>query len=207
MASTYDLSGTFVECCDCFTVCPCWVADTPDEDHCSGLYVWTFDQGSGIAGFDVSYKSVAAATFHGNRAGGQAALFVDQTLAPSARNALIEAFSGRRDGPLQDLAKLLGTIISSEPATIQTTFDADEFHVSVTVGGSHQASAKGKAKYLDQQADPMTVNNTALEKELGIRGTVEVQDMENLNVSVAALPGGAYQFKGRSGMRGSFVYR
>jgi hypothetical protein len=207
MSSTYDLSGTFVECCDCFTVCPCWVADKPDDDHCSGLYVWTFDQGSRIAGFDVSHKSVAAATFHGNRTGGQAVLFADQTLVAPARNALIEAFSGRREGPLQDLAKLLGTIISSEPAIIETKFDADEFRVSVTVRGSKLASANGKAKYLDNQADPMTLNNSALETELGIQGLVEVQDMDNLSVSVATLPGGAYQFTGRSGMRGSFVYR
>jgi hypothetical protein len=207
MASRYSLSGTFVECCDCFTICPCWVADKPDEDHCSGLYVWTFDQGSRIAGFDVSHSSVAAATFHGNRAGGQAVLFADEALATPARNALIEAFSGRREGSLADLAKLLGTIIDAGPAKIETNFNSDAFHVSITVNGAALATAQGKAKYLDKQPEPMTVNNSALEKELGIRGAVEVQDMANIAVSVATLPGGPYEFKGRSGMRGSFVYK
>ncbi len=207
MASSYSLSGTFVECCDCFTICPCWVADAPDEDHCSGLYVWTFDPASQIAGFDVGGASVAAASYHGNGAGGQAVLFVDQGLAAAAQNALIEAFAGRRAGPLKDLSKLLGTIIDSGPANIETNFGSDEFEVTVTVKGSELASAKGKAKVLDRPLEPMTLKNSALERELGIRGAVEVQEMENLGVSVAALPGGPLQFKGRSGMRGSFVYR
>jgi hypothetical protein len=188
MASRYSLSGTFVECCDCFTVCPCWVADTPDEDHCSGLYVWTLDAGSKVAGLDVGGKSVAAATFHG-------------------QNALIEAYSGRRGGPLEDLAKLLGTVLDAVPAKIVTTFAADKFDVSVTVSGNKLASANGKPKLFRQEADPMIVDNSALEGKLGIRGVTEVQEMANLQVSVAALPGGPYQFAGRSGMRGSFVYQ
>jgi hypothetical protein len=207
MANGYNLSGTFVECCDCFTVCPCWVADTPDEDHCSGLYVWTLDAGSQVAGLDVGGKSVAAATFHGNRTGGQAVLFVDETLGKSEQNALIGAFSGKRGGPLEDLAKLLGTILDAVPANIATDFAADNFDVSITVKGSRQASAKGKPKLFKNEADPMIVDNSALEAKLGIRGATQVQQMENLSVSVAALPGGPYEFTGRSGMRGSFVYQ
>lgn len=207
MSSRYSLSGTFVECCDCFTICPCWVADTPDEDHCSGLYVWALDAGSKVAGLDVGGKSVAAATFHGNRTGGQAVLFVDETLGKPEQNALIEAFSGKRGGALEDLAKLLGTILEAVPAKISTTFAADNFDVSVTLKGSQLASAKGKPKMFKNEADPMIVDNSALEAKLGIRGVTEVQAMENLSVSVAALPGGPYEFAGRSGMRGSFVYR
>jgi hypothetical protein len=207
MASRYSLSGTFVECCDCFTICPCWVADTPDEDHCSGLYVWTLDAGSKVAGLDVGGKSIAAATFHGLGGPGQAVLFVDETLGKAEQNALIEAFCGKRGGPLEDLAKLLGTILDAVPAKITTTFAAGSFDVSVTVKGSKLASAKGKPKLFKNEADPMIVDNSALEAKLGIRGVTQVQQMDNLSVSVAALPGGPYEFAGRSGMRGSFAYR
>jgi hypothetical protein len=207
MANRYSLSGTFVECCDCFTICPCWVADTPDEDHCSGLYVWTFDAGSKVAGLDVGSKSMAAATFHGLGGPGQAVLFVDETLTKVAQNALIEAFSGKRGGPLEDLAKLLGTLLDAVPAKISTSFAASNFEVSVTVSGSQLALAKGKPKLFKHEDDPLILDNSALEAKLGIRGVTEVQDMEKLSVSVAALPGGPYQFAGRSGMRGSFVYR
>ena len=207
MTKGYSLSGSFVECCDCFTVCPCWVADKPDEDHCSGLYVWTLDAGSTVAGLDVGGKSVAAASFHGNRTGGQAVLFVDETLGHGAQHALIEAFSGRRGGPLEDLAKLLGTILQARPAKITTRFAATDFQVSVVVAEVELAAAIGKPKIFRNEADPMFLENSALEGTLGIRGVTQVQDMQNLQVAVAALPGGPYQFAGRSGMRGAFVYR
>lgn len=206
MAASYNLSGTFVECCDCFTICPCWVADKPDEDHCSGLYVWAFDAGSKVAGIDVGGASVAAATFHGNRAGGQAVLFVDETLGKPAQNALISAFSGRGGGALEDLSRLLGTIVDAGPARIETDFREGRFSVSVSIGTSKLAAANGEDKALDNKPLPMKLTDTALENELGIQGAVTVQEMERLAVSVATLPGGAYQFKGRSGMRGQFAY-
>jgi hypothetical protein len=63
------LSGEFVECCDCYTICPCWVNERPDEDHCSSLYIWTFDEGSLIQGQPIGGISVAAAAFYRRRSG------------------------------------------------------------------------------------------------------------------------------------------
>ncbi len=64
IATNNQLKGWFLECCDCFTICPCWVSERPDEDHCSALYVWTFSEGATIEGHDISHKSIVAATFH-----------------------------------------------------------------------------------------------------------------------------------------------
>lgn len=63
----HKLAGEFVECCDCYTICPCWVNERPDEDHCSSLYIWTFENGSQIEGHDIGGKSVAAAAFYRRR--------------------------------------------------------------------------------------------------------------------------------------------
>jgi hypothetical protein len=63
------LKGKFVECCDCYTICPCWVNERPDEDHCSALYIWTFDDDAKIEGRDIGGKSVAAAAFYRSRSG------------------------------------------------------------------------------------------------------------------------------------------
>lgn len=227
MASQYDLSGAFVECCDCFTICPCWVADTPDEDHCSGLYVWHFAEGSKIGKFNVSGKSVAAATFHGNKAKGQAVLFVDQGLEQGAQAALADAFSAPRENlagkpgknpmkaaapapredALADLVKLLGTVIDVRAAKIEADFTKrDNFSVKVSLGATLLASADGKAKAFENKPIAMTLSDTALEDELGIQGAVTVQEMKSLRVADARLPGGPYQFTGRSGMRGQFRY-
>jgi hypothetical protein len=221
--ASYDLSGTFVECCDCFTICPCWVSDIPDENHCSGLYVWTFDPGSKISGKDVGGKSVAAASYHGLGVGGQAVLFIGSDIDGDTQGRLAAAFSGDSGGDLVALSKLLGSIIAVHPAIISANYDVreaanekgikkgtkiDTFEVSIAFKPKVPfASAKGEAKYLDNQLDPMTVENSALHKELGIRGMTEVQKMDTLAVDVAALPIGPYEFKGRSGMRGRFHYQ
>jgi hypothetical protein len=58
MITSYALRGDFIESCDCFDLCPCWVDDDPDEDHRTGLVVWKLGEGSTIGtksgGLDVS---------------------------------------------------------------------------------------------------------------------------------------------------------
>jgi Protein of unknown function (DUF1326) len=145
--SLTKLAGQFLECCDCYTICPCWVNERPDEDHCSAIYVWTFDPGSQIEGLDISGKSVVVAAFHGNRQGTQSAIYVDDTLKEETRQKLIDTFSGRpsrkeepytaagknpktgliqagRDRPrlspkgLEGLNRVVGTVIDSGKAKI-----------------------------------------------------------------------------------------
>jgi hypothetical protein len=65
----HQLAGEFVECCDCYTICPCWVNERPDEDHCSSLYIWTFGKGAHIEGRDIAGKSLVAAAFYRRRSG------------------------------------------------------------------------------------------------------------------------------------------
>lgn len=205
----YALSGDFVECCDCFTVCPCWVSDVPDEDHCSGLYLWSLGEGSHVNHLDVSGMHVAAATFHAVRAGGQAIFFIDAGMPGSpAEQALADAFAGRLGGAgFVALHKLFGTILGHQSAQITSTFDDKHFNVEVKVDGRSIASAEGTPKTFGGQVAPMTLRDAALADELGIGGeAVTVQAMKDLIVDVAALPGGPLHFRGRSGMRSTFSY-
>ncbi|MDR0781448.1 MAG: DUF1326 domain-containing protein [Pseudomonadales bacterium] len=219
----YDLTGDFVECCDCYTICPCWVSEIPDEDHCSGLYVWTFAAGSRIDGIDVGGLSIAAAAFHAVRSGGQSMFFLDTSpngggggADPDlAYDAILNAFTGAIDrqdpgkdaGQFATLSKLLGTVIGHKPAKIASAFDDGHFKVSVAVGGVRIAAAKGHDWVFQGEATPMSLSHTALTDELGIQSEVRVQQMEKLTVNVAALPGGPLEFKGRAGMRGKFHYQ
>lgn len=205
----YELKGDFVECCDCFTVCPCWVNDLPDEDHCSGLYLWSFGPGSEINGVSVAGMHVAAATYHAVRAGGQAMFFIDTGAAGFETGQLLfDTFAGKLSGSdLEALHKLLGVYLGFRLATITSTFGRSTFSVQIDIGGQNIATAKGSHKKFDKQAFPMTLKDTALSEELGIGGrTVTVQEMDSLTVDVAALPGGPLNFRGRSGMRSKFSY-
>ena len=40
---SYTLTGSFIEACDCFIVCPCWVDEDADDGHCTGLVAWSLD--------------------------------------------------------------------------------------------------------------------------------------------------------------------
>jgi hypothetical protein len=221
MNGRYDIKGEFVECCDCYTICPCWVSDIPDEDHCSGLYVWTFAKGSRIDGIDVSGMSIAAAAFHAVRSGGQAMLFIGTSAGELDNNgrayrAILNAFTGtidrqdpgQNEGQFQALNKLLGAIIGDKPAQIASKFEAGKFRVSVKVGKATIATAEGRDRVFEGNADPMHIDRAALTDELGIDSEtpVTVQKMGKLTVHVAALPGGPLELVGRSGMRGKFHY-
>ncbi len=150
MPQAYLLKGDFVECCDCFTVCPCWVSDLPDEDHCSGLYVWSFAEGSYIGNQDnsVAGMKVAAATYHAVRQGGQAFFYIDVNGGdPSMVDTLYQIFSDQSaDHDLKGLANLLGLYLGHKPARIDANFGAKDFDVSVDTEGGHIATAKGEEK-------------------------------------------------------------
>lgn len=207
---SYKLTGDFVECCDCFTVCPCWVNDTPDEDHCSGLYLWSFAEGSEIDGISVGGMHVAAAAFHAVRSRGQAIFFIDTRKENQpAFDALRKAFSGKLPGSgFEALHILLGDVLDVRNATIMSKFETGKFAVEVLVDERQIAKAEGADKNFDPgKMPPMTLRDSALTDELGIgSGEVRVQTMGDLTVDVAALPGGPLYLRGRSGMRGKFCY-
>ena len=42
----YRFDGIFYEACDCFSVCPCWTGNNPDEGECTGVFAWAVEAGS-----------------------------------------------------------------------------------------------------------------------------------------------------------------
>lgn len=132
--STYEMSGTYVEACDCPVICPCWVGEPPDEDECAGFFAWHIDQGT-IDGVDVSNLAVASLSFHeGHRADGglRVVQVIDHAADSRQRHLLDEAFSGRLGGPLGELARLTDEVLEVVYAPIEIA--SDGHRTSVTVG-------------------------------------------------------------------------
>jgi hypothetical protein len=205
------LSGEFIECCDCYTICPCWTNDKPDEDHCSAIYVWTFDKGTTIGGETLDGRSIVAASFHGNRGGSQSALYVDDTLSPKAQQALLGAFAGQGGPTLRDLSKLLGTIIDQGSAKITRTRNGEGWEVEVELEQgplkyARLAYARGGPSIMDDGSKVLTIDHSALHKELRLMGPVKVQAVERFEMAVSPLPGGPFTYKGRAGMLAQFNY-
>jgi hypothetical protein len=141
---TYRLVGRFLEACDCYAICPCWIDEPPDEGKCSGVYVWDVNDGR-INGVDVSGLKVASVSFHtGSRRGSRqrVVMIVDKRADDDQRNALVAAFSGRLGGPLAPLNAMLGTFAGERSSKIQ--IDWDESRPSVKIGKSVSVAVEPK---------------------------------------------------------------
>jgi len=121
----YHLEGRLLEVCDCRVLCPCWIGEDPDNGTCDSTQAWHFDKGS-IDGIDVSGRTVAA-VFHipGNilKGGFRAAIYIDDGASDQQQQALVDVYSGKRGGPVAELAKLVGEVVSVQRVPI--TFDVN----------------------------------------------------------------------------------
>jgi len=235
MITSYAIRGDFLEACDCFELCPCWVDEEPDEGHCTGLVAWRLRDGSTIGTADgdvvVGGARVAAVTAHtGGKRGASAltVLYVDDSATGWQNLGLLAAaFSGTEEsggarqpipGSLGALAKVTGTVLGTpRRARIEITGDSGKpwtlairTATAADAGGEPAVRASGAPKSFpddtDLQPEPLTLTGTALHAELRIRGGAQAQRTADLSMVVPALPGGYLQVTGRSGMRGEFAY-
>lgn len=207
------LKGKFVECCDCYTVCPCWVSEKADDGHCTGLYAWAFADDAEIAGVSLKNKVVAAASYHGRRRVTQSILFLGSDLAEEQKRRLEEVFTGKgaslteaESKKFHALRSLLGEIIAVVPATVTASNMNANWSITVKSDGQVLASAEGVDRVIPNRTAPITVRDTALDKQMGVDGAVRVQHMDRLEIAIAALPGEPFVYVGRAGMAGQFNY-
>jgi hypothetical protein len=121
----YNLEGRLLEVCNCRVLCPCWIGEDPDFGTCSTIISWHFDRGI-IDGIDVSGLTLAAVAFvPGNILQGnwRAAIFVDENASKEQEAALLKVYTGQGGGPIAELAKLIGEVVSVERAPIMFTVD------------------------------------------------------------------------------------
>jgi hypothetical protein len=122
----YRLEGRLLEVCDCRVLCPCWIGEDPDNGTCESMQAWHFDKGN-IDGLDVAGRTVAAVfRIPGNvlKGGFRAALYIDDGASDKQHQALLAVYSGKHGGPVAELAKLVGEVVSAERVPI--TFTVNE---------------------------------------------------------------------------------
>jgi Protein of unknown function (DUF1326) len=214
----YEISGTFIEACDCMLICPCWLDDEPDEDHCTGLFAWHIHAGT-INGKAVAGRRVVSVSTHsgGRRSGGtRTALFVDDGATDEQFTLLTAAFSGALGGPLNALATVTGAVLQREKATIEVVAVGMGWKITVRPVPpgpgpvpEHLVRVSAEPRSFDDRGRPLTLHDTALHKELQVpdNGAVTAHLGEDFSVHVPVLPGGFTDLKGRSGMTGKFRYR
>ncbi len=121
----YELEGSLLEVCTCNTLCPCWVGEDPDTGTCDGTLAWHFDKGK-IDGVDVSGLTFAVLAhipgniLHGNW---RAIAYVDEKASKEQEEAILGVYTGKKGGPVADLAQLIGEVVAVErvPFTFEVT--------------------------------------------------------------------------------------
>lgn len=117
---SYHLEGRLLEVCTCRVLCPCWIGEDADSGTCDSIVAWHVDKGA-IDGVDVSGNTVAAVChIPGNILKGNwtAAIYLSDTASKEQEAALLKVFTGQAGGPVADIAKLIGTVVSVERAPI-----------------------------------------------------------------------------------------
>lgn len=136
---SYHLEGRLLEVCNCNVLCPCWVGEDPDNGTCNTSIAWRFDKGS-IDGCDVSGLTLAVVAFvPGNILAGnwRAAVYLDERASRAQEAALLKVYTGQAGGPVADLVKLIGEVVSVERAAIR--FEVHEGKGTLEIGGNYYA--------------------------------------------------------------------
>jgi hypothetical protein len=198
----YHMSGGFLELCDCYAVCPCWLDLLPDEGRCTGVFGWAIAEGE-IDGVDVGGRRVVSVSFHSghrNTGGQEVYLFIDEDASDDQFERLAYVFTGKAGGPLDELGTLLGILRATERAAIDLSTKGR--HASMTV--DHRIS--GDARMLVGADDEITeLSHGRL--AIVLAPTAQVGTSSTFRVEL----GGAFthpiEVHGRSAMRGQFRYR
>ncbi len=154
---SYTLEGTILEVCNCNVLCPCWIGEAPDNGDCDAVVAWHVNRGE-IDGVDVSGRTIALLAYvPGNILQGnwKAAVFVDDKASDAQMQALGEVWTGKKGGPVADLAGLVGEVVAFEKAPI--TYALHEGKGTLRIGDMVEAEM---APYVGATGRTTTLNDS-----------------------------------------------
>ncbi len=153
----YQLDGKLLEVCDCKVLCPCWIGETPDNGTCKGTVAHHFDKGR-IDDVDVSGLTVVMLSYiPGNVLEGhwKVAMYVDERATEAQFQALLAVYKGERGGPVADLCKLVGEVVSVERVPI--AFEVSGGKGTIKVG---QAVYAQMEPYVGPHGEPTALHDS-----------------------------------------------
>jgi hypothetical protein len=153
----YHLEGRLLEVCNCRVLCPCWIGEDPDRGTCDTIVAYHFDQGT-IEGVDVTGRTIAVvAHVPGNILKGNwtVAVHVDDGASQAQFDAIIKVYTGQAGGPVADIAKLIGKVVSVERVPI--SFDVRGGKGTIKVGNAAYAELE---PYISASGATTTLSDT-----------------------------------------------
>ena len=135
----YHLEGRLLEVCNCRVLCPCWIGEDPDFKTCDTIVAYHFDKGT-VDGVDVAGRTLAMiAHVPGNILQGNwtVMVYLDDKTSPQQEQALLGVYTGQKGGPVAELAKLVGKVVSVQKVPI--TFEVSGGNGTIKVGDAGYA--------------------------------------------------------------------
>jgi hypothetical protein len=133
----YHLEGRLLEVCNCRVLCPCWIGEDPDFGTCDTVIAWRFDKGT-INGVDVADRTIAViAHVPGNILQGnwRAAVYLDERVTPAQEQAILNVYTGKLGGPVGELVKLIGEVVSVQKVPITFTVEGGKGTIALGSAG------------------------------------------------------------------------
>jgi hypothetical protein len=196
----YTLQGDLLEVCDCNVLCPCWIGEDPDNGTCESALAYRVRSGM-IDGVDVSGLTVASAVkIPGNvlEGGWRRRLFIDDKATDAQMTALVDVLTGRRGGPLADLAGLIGEELEAKRASI--TFEIAEGKGTLRVGEAIEATME---PYRGPSGNVTTLNESIFSTIPGSPAFVAKAEMFRLRERSLGLD---VALEGHNAIQGSFRF-
>jgi hypothetical protein len=119
--STWNVSGTYLETCNCEAACPCVFLGPPTSGDCTALIAWHIDQGA-FAGVRLDGLNVALAVHSPGpmvKTKWRVVLYLDARATPPQGEALGKIFSGQAGGHPANLAPFIGQVLGAKNAEIE----------------------------------------------------------------------------------------
>lgn len=135
----WNLTAQLIESCSCNMLCPCWLGvqelQVMDQGYCASPLLFRIQQGN-AEGVDLSGCTVVLAgdwpgptLFDGN---GTSRLYIDEAATADQQRELEAIFQGRKGGPVEVLAGLSSTWLSTQVTKIDVQEQGDT--LTATVG-------------------------------------------------------------------------
>lgn len=123
MAETWNVTGTYMETCNCEAACPCVFLSAPTEEECTALIGWHIDKGN-FGNVDLGNLNVALAVLspgHMAEVKWRAALYLDRNASEKQNDALTRIFTGQAGGHPGMLVSHIGDVLGIKSASIEYT--------------------------------------------------------------------------------------
>ncbi|MBV9732392.1 MAG: DUF1326 domain-containing protein [Verrucomicrobia bacterium] len=143
MPSSWKVSGSYFETCNCDVACPCIFLSPPTNGQCTAMLAWHIDQGHfGDTSLDgLNAVMIVYSPGHMMDGNWKVALYLDDKASQTQQDVSAQIFSGQAGGHLAALGPLIGEVLGVKAAPVE--YRSEGKHRSVRLGNIGDAEITG----------------------------------------------------------------